>query len=69
MTTLPVALGERSYDIVIEEGLLGRATDHLAPFARDGRLIVISDENVWAAQGLRLVAGLGSLKAEPIILP
>lgn len=69
MTTLPVALGERSYDIVIEEGLLGRAADHLAPFARDGRLIVISDENVWAAQGPRLLAGLGSLKAEPIILP
>jgi 3-dehydroquinate synthase len=69
MTTLPVALGERSYDIVIEEGLLGRAADHLAPYARDGRLVVISDENVWAAQGPRLLAGLGALSAEPIILP
>jgi 3-dehydroquinate synthase len=67
MTILQVALGERSYDIVIEEGVLDRAEEHLAPLARDGRLIIVSDENVWAAQGERLTRGLGSLAAEPVV--
>ncbi len=62
-------LADRSYDVLIEAGLLHRAGDHLAPFARDGRLILVSDENVWRAQGQRLVAGLGGLRAEPILVP
>jgi 3-dehydroquinate synthase len=69
MTILNVALDERSYDIVIEEGVLDRAADHLASHARDRRLIVVSDELVWAAQGERLQRGLGDIAAEPIVLP
>ncbi|WP_324749410.1 3-dehydroquinate synthase [Sphingomonas sp. LY54] len=69
MTTIPVALGERSYEVRIEEGALERAADHLAPFARDGRLVVVTDENVWAAQGERLRRGLGAIQAVPIVLP
>ena len=41
MTTVPVALGERSYDVVIEPGLLDRAGDRLAPLAR-GRLAALA---------------------------
>ena len=48
METINVALGERSYDILIEHGLLDRAAEYLAPLARDGRLLVVSDETVWA---------------------
>jgi 3-dehydroquinate synthase len=69
MTRIEVALGDRSYPVLIEQGLLDRAGAHLAPLARDGRLVVISEENVWAAQGPRFLAGLGNLRAEPIILP
>ena len=68
MTRVIVALGERSYDVVIEEGALDRASAHLAPFARDGRLIVVSDETVWAAQGVRLTRGLGAIEAVPILV-
>ena len=66
-----VALGERSYPIFIEDGLLGRAGEVLAPYARGNRLIVISDENVWAAQGERLTAALAAagIAAEAIVLP
>jgi 3-dehydroquinate synthase len=66
-----VALGARSYPIFIEDGLIANAGEKLAPFARDGRLIVISDANVWAAQGDRLAGGLAAnnLLHEPIILP
>jgi 3-dehydroquinate synthase len=56
MIVVPVALGARSYEIRIEAGLLARAGEVLAPYARNGRLVVVSDENVWAAQGGRLAA-------------
>lgn len=64
MSLIEVALGERSYPIHIETGLIERAGDRLAPYTLTGRLIVISDENVWALQSGRL-----GIDAEPILLP
>jgi 3-dehydroquinate synthase len=66
-----VGLGERSYEVLIEAGALDRAGERLAPYARAGRLIVVSDETVWALQGERLLAGLAhlSIDAVPILLP
>src|SRR5438270_11567386 len=69
MERVTVALNERSYDILIEDGLLDRAAEFLAPLARDGRLLVVSDETVWAALGSRLDAGLGDIEAAPILVP
>ena len=69
MTIVPVELGARRYEIVIEHGLLERAGELLAPYARGGRLVVATDENVWAAQGGRLVLGLGRIEAVPVVLP
>ena len=54
MRRVEVALGERSYPILIEDGLLDRAGEALAPYARSGRLVVVADEQVWRAQGDRL---------------
>ena len=68
MNTIDVALGERSYSILIEPRLIDRAGEHLSPLAREGRLIVVSDETVWQALGARLKAGLGETKAVPIIV-
>lgn len=67
MRIVEVALGDRSYEIRIEEGLLDRAGEALAPFARGGRLVVVSDETVWAAQGHRLRAG--GVKIVPVVVP
>ena len=69
MTHIDVALGARSYSIHIEDGLLDKAGAHLAPLARDNRLVIVSDENVWAAQGPRLIRGLGGIDGIPILLP
>lgn len=69
MTRIDVSLGERSYSVLIEAGLIERAGALLAEHARDHRLIVISDEAVWAAQGARLVQGLGAIQALPILVP
>jgi 3-dehydroquinate synthase len=56
MRHVDVSLGERSYAVTIADGLLDRAGEALAPFARGGRLVVVVDEQVWAAQGARLAA-------------
>src|SRR3954447_13424089 len=69
MDKVRVALDERSYDILIEQGLLDRAAACLAPLARDGRLLVVSDETVWAALGDRLRVGLRGVEAVPILVP
>jgi 3-dehydroquinate synthase len=69
MERVTVGLGDRSYDVLIEGGLLDRAAGHLAPLARGGRLVVVSDETVWAAQGARLLRGLGPVEAVPLLVP
>ncbi|MDB5721922.1 MAG: 3-dehydroquinate synthase [Alphaproteobacteria bacterium] len=67
MSKVQVQLGERSYDITIAENLLERAGDVLAPYARDGRMILVSDEKVWAAQGDRLRAQ--GIEFIPLLVP
>ena len=69
MTVLNVDFGARSYAIHIEHGLLDHAGELLGGFARNGRLIVVTDEQVWAAQGPRFAAGLPAIEAIPIVLP
>jgi 3-dehydroquinate synthase len=71
MAIVKVALGARSYDILIEQGTLDRAGSILAPYARNGRLVVVTDTNVAAMQLPRLDAALhgAGITVEPIILP
>ncbi|MEQ1509586.1 MAG: 3-dehydroquinate synthase [Sphingopyxis sp.] len=71
MTTCIVDLGDRGYDIVIETGLLDRATDHLMPFVRGGRLVVVTDTNVAVHVLPRLMASCQSagITLDPITLP
>lgn len=49
MTTISVDLADRPYDIIIASGALQKSGETLMPYARDGRLLVITDENVKAA--------------------
>jgi 3-dehydroquinate synthase len=64
MRTIEVALGDRAYPVHIGSGLLARAAEILAPCARGNRMVLVSDETVWALQGERL-----NLEVEPILLP
>ena len=45
MITVEVGLGERAYDVRIASGLLQDAAAHVAPFVRNGRMIVAYDRN------------------------
>ncbi len=46
MTVISVAIANAPYDIHVRAGLMADAGKHLAPMARDNRLLVITDENV-----------------------
>jgi 3-dehydroquinate synthase len=71
MTIVPVSLGDRSYEVVIEAGALAQAGERLAHYAPRGRFIVVTDGNVATAQFPTLKASLeeAGLSVEPIILP
>jgi 3-dehydroquinate synthase len=68
MERIAVGLGPRSYDVLIGDGLLGHASEHLGQFARGGRLLVISDETVWSVQGEWLKTALGNIQVVPLLV-
>ena len=68
MRIVPVELGDRSYEVRISPGLLSRAAEQLQPFIRSERLIVVSDETVWAAQADRLLAALSGVDVQPVLV-
>jgi len=43
MTTIPVSLGDRSYDVVIDPGLLARAGERIAPLAPRRSVAIVAD--------------------------
>ncbi|MCE7797279.1 3-dehydroquinate synthase [Sphingobium sufflavum] len=71
MRVITVGLGDRSYDVVIEDGILDRAAAHLGRFATGRPFTVITDETVAQAQWPRLKAALdkAGIGAEAIVLP
>jgi 3-dehydroquinate synthase len=71
MPGIDVSLGENSYQVMIEAGLLSRAGGLLAPFAREGRLLVVTDSNVAEAVAPRFIAALkdSGIDAVQYVLP
>jgi len=68
---LHVALGERSYDIVVGAALLEGAGALLRGVLRQARVVVVTDETVAALHLPRLIAGLdeAGIAHEAIVLP
>jgi 3-dehydroquinate synthase len=71
LQTIPVKLGQHSYDIIVENGLINRCAPWLDGRTRAGRIVVVTDQNVAKLQLPRLVTALqaGGIEAETIILP
>jgi 3-dehydroquinate synthase len=70
VTVVQVALGARSYDILIEAGLLARSGEILAPLSRGRTMAIVTDEHLEQ----HLATLQASLKAagaasEAIVLP
>jgi 3-dehydroquinate synthase len=68
LQTVPVALGERAYDVVIGPGAvtrIGKTLCELAPGARAG---IIADEHVWALHGQTLSAHLSTANIDHIAI-
>ena len=71
MSVVTVDLADHPYDIHIEAGLLANIATYLKQYARSGRFLVISDENVahhiWP--GIRTRFSQSDISAELFILP
>ena len=71
MTKVRVALGERSYDVVIEAGLLANAGRALLPLSRGRKMVVVTDDNVARhhLQGFRAQLLEAGVTTEAIVVP
>ena len=65
---VPVALGERSYDVHVGRGLLARAGGTIAPLLRRDRVFVLTEERVAGLHLDGLRAGLGMIDAPALAL-
>lgn len=68
MITLSAGPADSSYPIHIEPGLIGKLSSFLAPFASDGRLILVSDRSVWTRYRAPFCDGCTDLTIEPIVI-
>jgi 3-dehydroquinate synthase len=70
MTVIPVSLGARSYDVIVENRLLGRAGAHLALLSRGRTMAIVTDENVLPHLAtLQESLAAAGVQSEPIVLP
>lgn len=67
MPVFRVDTAQRSYEAVVERGVLRHAAGHL-PAGR-GKLFVVTEAEVWGLHGKRLEQGLGAACPEVIFLP
>lgn len=59
MKTLKVALGDRSYNILIDKGILSRAAEHILNVCAPKRIMVVTDKTVEALHLPALKGALG----------
>ncbi len=69
--TVHVALGARSYDVLVGEDLLVTAGDHIAPLMQLDRTVVVTDENVAPRHLETLQRSLADagIASDAIVLP
>lgn len=55
---LTVNLGENSYPIEIENGILSRAAEYISAIFPKGKIMIVSDDSVFPIYGEKLLGGL-----------
>ena len=66
---LTVNLGENSYPIYIENGILGNAGSYISEVFKGKRIMVISDDNVFPLYGQQLLGSLKDYECHTLVLP
>lgn len=69
MEQINVALGNRSYDIIVGQRLLAKAGTYLGELTRAKRVAIVTDDRVARLHLPALEAGLQGFTTHPIILP
>ena len=71
MKTVRVGLGARSYDVLVDSGLIARAGELMRPFLPRGRTAVVTDETVERLHGAELKAALKAqgIASDWIVMP
>ena len=71
MNSVRVGLGQRSYDVLVGAGLIGRAGELMRPFLARGRTAVVCDATVERLHGAQLKAALNAhdITSDWIIMP
>lgn len=71
IATVPVSLGDRSYEVRIGQGLIDAAGAAIAPFAPSRRVAIVTDETVEALHGARLRGALeaAGLTVKTVVVP
>ncbi|MGA7236379.1 MAG: 3-dehydroquinate synthase [Bryobacteraceae bacterium] len=67
MPTFRVETPQRSYDAVVERGIVARAAKYIP--AKSGKVFVVSEETVWRHRGGALTEALSSIAHEELFLP
>lgn len=65
---VPVALGDRSYDVLIGPGLIATAAARVAERFPKARVVIVSDENVAASHLAALETSFGAKRLDSIVL-
>lgn len=66
---LTVNLGENSYPIYIEKGILSDTGTYISDIFKGKRIMVISDDNVFPLYGDKLLDSLNSYECHTLVLP
>ena len=69
MPRILVHTAQHRYDAMIERAAIERAAEHLDPLARGRKVVVVTTDPVWRAQGARLERGLAGLPFLKLLMP
>ncbi|HLG44532.1 MAG TPA: 3-dehydroquinate synthase [Nitrospirales bacterium] len=68
MDRVPVPLGERTYDVLIQDGLLDRVGEHLVPFGLGPAAVVVTNPVVQRLYGARMLRSLKAAGFQPSVI-
>ena len=66
---LTVNLGENSYPIYIENGILTKAGTYISQIFQGKRIMIVSDDNVFSFYGEKLLHALSAYECHTLVLP